>query len=69
MNGLTKKFEGWFAVSFWVDLHYALAALGTLVVFAVYAATHKFDVGFAGFVASMWVTAVANDKINMPAVS
>lgn len=71
MNGLTKRFEGWFATSFWVDAHYALAALGTLVVIGVYAASHPhhFDLGFAGFVSGMWATAIANDKVNMPAVS
>lgn len=68
MNGITKRFEGWFATSFWVDMHYALAAIGTLVVFAVYVAIHRFDLGFAGFVGGMWTTAIANDKINMPSV-
>ncbi len=66
MMKVTKKFEGWFATSFWVDAHYALAAIGTLVVFVIYAATHRFDIGFATFVSGMWVTAVGNDKVNMP---
>lgn len=63
-----RKFGGWFATSFWVDAHYVLAALGTLTVFAVYVIGKRFDVGFAGFVAAMWVTAVGNDKVNMPEV-
>jgi len=63
-----REIAGWFATSFWVDVHYALAVLGTLVVFGVYAWTQKFDLGFAGFVTGMWTTAVANDKINMPPV-
>ncbi len=64
---LTKRFAGWFETSFWVDVHYGLAALATMVVIVVYASSHKFDIGFAGFVTGMWTTAVANDKINMPA--
>ena len=67
LQQLTKRFAGWFDTSFWVDVHYALSALGTLAVIAIYATTHRFDVGFAGFVTGMWTTAVANDKINMPA--
>lgn len=65
-----KKLEGWFATSFWVDVHYALAALGTAIVLAVYVASHPhhFDLGFAGFVGGMWVTAIGNDKVNMPEV-
>lgn len=63
-----QQFAGWFATSFWVDCHYALAALGTLIIFAVYAATRKFDLGFAGFVAALWTTAFANDRLNMPAI-
>ena len=70
MNGstvasITKRFEGWFAASFWVDVHYGLAALGTLIVFWQ-GATNGFNLGFAGYVAAMWVTAVGNDKVNMP---
>lgn len=65
---VAAKFEGWFATSFWVDVHYALAAIGTLVVFGVYVGAHKFDATFGGFVAAMWVTAVGNDKVNMPPV-
>ena len=64
--GVRKQLEGWFATSFWVDVHYALAAAGTLIVFGVYVVAGKFDLGFAGYVAAMWVTAVGNDKINMP---
>ncbi len=63
---IRKALEGWFATSFWVDVHYGLAALGTLVVIVVYVVARHFDVTFGGFVASMWVTAVGNDKINMP---
>lgn len=63
---MKKQLEGWFATSFWVDLHYMLAALGTVVVLVMYILTQKFDVGFASFVSGMWVTAVGNDKMNMP---
>lgn len=66
---LKRKFEGWFAASFWVDMHYALAAVGTVVVFAVFAFSARFDVGFAAFVSGMWVTAVGNDRLNMPSVT
>lgn len=66
---LRKKFEGWFATSFWVDIHYALAAIGTLVVFSVFLWKQQFDGGMAAFVTGMWVTAVGNDKVNMPAVA
>jgi len=68
VNGITKKFEGWFATSFWVDCHYALAAIGTLCVFVVYVATHRFDLAFAGFVTGMWTTAIANDRLNLPSL-
>jgi hypothetical protein len=66
---IKQKLEGWFATSFWVDLHYALAALGTLVIFGVYLVHGTFDLGFAGFVVGMWTTAIGNDKLNMPAVA
>ncbi len=66
---VTKRFEGWFATSFWVDMHYALAVLGTLVVIGIYVATRHYDLGFAGFVGGLWVTAIGNDKVNMPAVT
>jgi len=65
---LKKQFGGWFATSFWVDVHYGLAALGTLIIFGVYVAAHKFDAGFAGFDAAMWITAIGNDKVNLPPV-
>jgi len=68
LDSVKQKFGGWFATSFWVDAHYALAAVGTLVVFGAYAIASRFDVGFAGFVAAMWVTAVGNDKVNMPGI-
>jgi hypothetical protein len=61
-----KQLEGWFATSFWVDVHYALSALGTVVLLGVYVTSLKFDLGFAGFVTGMWTTALANDKVNMP---
>jgi hypothetical protein len=64
---MKKKLTGWFETSFWVDAHYALAALGTVIIFGQ-ALFGKFNIEFAGFVASMWVTAVGNDRINMPAV-
>jgi hypothetical protein len=63
-----QKFEGWFATSFWVDMHYALAALGTLVIIVVYLVHSTFSVGFAGFDVGLWTTAIGNDKLNMPAV-
>jgi hypothetical protein len=66
---MQQKLEGWFATSFWVDLHYALAVLGTLVVFGVYVTVRTFDFGFAGFVVGMWTTAIGNDKLNMPSVA
>jgi hypothetical protein len=65
---VATKIEGWFATSFWVDTHYALAALGTLEIFVDWAIRHNFDAGFATFVGGMWVTAVGNDKLNMPSV-
>lgn len=65
---MKQKLAGWFDTSFWVDCHYALAALGTLVVFWKYLHAGTFDVGFSTFVASMWVTAVGNDAANMPKV-
>jgi len=64
---LTQKFEGWFATSFWVDCHYGLAFVGTLIVFGIYLVTSRFDAGFSTFVGGMWITAVGNDKLNMPA--
>jgi hypothetical protein len=71
MTGLQqakKQLEGWFASSFWVDMHYALSAAGTVILLATYAFSQKFDLGFAGFVTSMWATALANDKVNMPPI-
>lgn len=65
---LRTKLTGWFDTSFWVDMHYALAFVSTLVLIGVYAVTQKFDAGFAGFVTGMWITAVGNDKVNMPPV-
>ncbi len=64
---LRQKFEGWFATSFWVDVHYALAVIGTLIVFWQ-AISGRFNIGFAGYVAAMWITAIGNDKVNMPPV-
>lgn len=64
---MKKLISGWFETSFWVDCHYALAALGTLVIF--WQVLHgQFNAGFGAFDASMWVTAVGNDKVNMPPV-
>lgn len=67
LNSAAKKFEGWFATSFWVDAHYALATLGTLIVFWQ-GARGQFNVSFGGFVAAMWVTAIGNDRVNLPAI-
>jgi hypothetical protein len=64
---MKKKLAGWFETSFWVDVHYAFAALGTLVVI-VQALFGKFNGEFATFVGATWVTAVGNDRVNMPAV-
>jgi hypothetical protein len=50
----------------WQNIHYALAAAGTLVLFGTYIVTKKLDLGFAGFVTGMWTTAVGNDRINTP---
>lgn len=63
-----RQFEGWFATSFWVDVHYLFAAIGTAVVIGDYIFAQRFNTTFAGFVASTWVTATANDRVNMPAV-
>ena len=62
-----KQLEGWFATSFWVDVHYALAVLGTLCVFwqGVWG---TFNLEFAGFIGAFWVTAIGNDRVNMPKV-
>lgn len=65
---LKIKLTGWFDTSFWVDVHYGLAALGTLIVFGKSAMGSPTDAGFVAFVASMWVTAVGNDAANMPKV-
>lgn len=65
---MKRKLAGWFETSFWVDIHYLLAGVGTLVVFARYAVTGTIDLGMAGFVSGMWVTAVGNDRLNMPTV-
>lgn len=61
------KFQGWFATSFWVDIHYGLAGLGTLCVLWQ-GLHHAFDLGFAGFVVGLWTTALGNDRLNMPQV-
>ena len=63
---LRKEFEGWFATSFWVDVHYGLAALATLILIVVFAVTRTFNGEFGAFTVGMWTTALANDKVNMP---
>ena len=63
---LKKRLEGWFATSFWVDVHYGCALLATLVLIGMFVAAKTFNDGFGAFTVGLWTTALANDKVNMP---
>lgn len=61
---MIAAFRRWFAGSFWVDVHYATAAIASIVAIV----RRPFDPALAGFAVASWIAAAGNDKVNMPPV-